>query len=293
MVVFYLLWCSVAVGGVESLPVVEHFDDVHARQRCRALSPHRSRSDLPRDAQALSLRPRTRATLNGEAPYVISRVLEGGTVDRLWTALAAYATLAALITITPGVDNVLVLRFATVGGWRPALSAGLGISLGCLVWAASSVLGLTAVLAASELAFTLVRVAGAVYLCWLGIVALWHTRLPASAQAGAAPTDLDGSGSSRRAFRAGLMTNLFNPKAGVFFLAVLPQFLPAGYPTLPTAALFVAVHLSGGMLWFALIAAVVEHARPMLSKPAVRRRLEQAAGLVFIALALRLAIGGR
>lgn len=214
-------------------------------------------------------------------------------MDRLWHALAAYAVLAALITITPGVDNFLVLRFATVGGWRAAMSAGLGVSLGCLVWAASGVLGLTAVLAASDLAFTLVRVAGAVYLCWLGIMALWRTRRPAQAQTGAAPTNADRRGSSREAFRAGLIMNLVNPKAGVFFLAVLPQFLPAGYPTLPTAALFVAVHLSGGMLWFALIAAVVEQARPMLSKPAVRRRLEQAAGLVFIALALRLAIGGR
>lgn len=214
-------------------------------------------------------------------------------MDEFWTALAAYATLAALLTITPGVDNFLVLRYATLGGRRPALSAGLGISLGCLVWAAASVLGLTALLAASDLAFQAVRVAGAAYLCWLGIGALWRTRRRPDAASGQRLPDADDADvSAGRAFRSGLVTNLLNPKAGAFYLSVLPQFLPAGYPTLPTAGLFLTVHLVEGLLWFVLITAVVEQARSFLVRPTVRRRLERAAGVVFIALGVRIAIEG-
>jgi threonine/homoserine/homoserine lactone efflux protein len=218
------------------------------------------------------------------------RVWAAVSTNQLWPALAAYVALAALITITPGVDNFLVLRFATVGGRRAALSAGLGISLGCLVWAAASVLGLTAALAASHLAFAVVRGAGALYLCWLGSGALWRSRRRTPAGDDKVPTgDSDALTARRKAFRAGLATNLLNPKAGVFFLSVLPPFLPAGYPTLPTAGLFVTVHLSVGMVWFALIAAVVDRARAFLHKPTVQRRLDQAAGLVFIALAVKVA----
>src|SRR5262249_2168364 len=91
-------------------------------------------------------------------------------------SLIAFIAAAGVLTVTPGVDTAMVLRFATVGGPRRAALAGVGISLGCLVWGASVALGLGALLAASEFAFSVVKVAGAAYLLWLGLGLLWEPR---------------------------------------------------------------------------------------------------------------------
>jgi threonine/homoserine/homoserine lactone efflux protein len=89
------------------------------------------------------------------------------------TAALTFAVVAALMTITPGLDTVLVLRTTVSSGRRVGYLAGVGVATGCLVWAAASAAGLTAVLAASQLAFDALRMAGAGYLLWLGVRALW------------------------------------------------------------------------------------------------------------------------
>src|SRR5262245_49342844 len=124
------------------------------------------------------------------------------------TSVVAFAAVAALLTITPGVDTMLVLRTAAVRGRRAALLAGLGVCVGCLGGAAASALGITALLAASRLAFDVLRIAGAVYLVWLGVRA-FRQQEPGESVAGA----------RAGTFRVGLTTNLLNPKVGVFYLS--------------------------------------------------------------------------
>lgn len=202
--------------------------------------------------------------------------------------LLAFAVLAAVVTVTPGLDTMLVLRTAAVDGRRSALAAGAGIGLGCLCWAAASAVGITAVLAASRLAYDVLRVTGAAYLCWLGLRLLWRARRPAVPPAASGSTvDRGGPAGS---FRVGLTTNLLNPKVGVFYLSVLPQFLPHDVPPLLASAMLGAVHVAEGLLWFALIAAAVHRAGRWLARPAARRRLDKLTGVIFVGLGVRLAM---
>jgi len=194
------------------------------------------------------------------------------------SSVGAFAIFAAVLAITPGLDTMLVLRTTALGGRRAGLSAVVGIALGCLVWAVASALGVTAVLAASRLAFEVLRWAGVVYLCYLGVRALLRksTVEPAAASAGG--------------IRTGLTTNLLNPKVGVFYLSVMPQFLPAGLPVLAGSLLLGAIHIGLGAVWLTLLVLVSHRAAGLLKRPTVRRRLEQLSGVVFLGFGLRLAL---
>jgi threonine/homoserine/homoserine lactone efflux protein len=203
------------------------------------------------------------------------------------TATLAFAAVAALVTITPGLDTVLVLRTAVSSGWRVGYLAGVGIATGCLLWAAASAAGITAVLAASTLAFDALRLAGAAYLVWLGVRALWGARRMTKAQAGDEPPPMSG----RTAFRQGLTTNLLNPKIGVFYMSLLPQFMPHDAPVLWTSLLYAVIHDVEGLIWFAFIVFAAGAARQMLTRPAVGRALQRLTGLAFIGFGVRLATG--
>jgi threonine/homoserine/homoserine lactone efflux protein len=194
------------------------------------------------------------------------------------SSVGAFAIFAAVLAITPGLDTMLVLRTTALGGRRAGLSAVVGIALGCLVWAVASALGVTAVLAASRLAFEVLRWAGVVYLCYLGVRALLRksTVEPAAASSGG--------------IRTGLTTNLLNPKVGVFYLSVMPQFLPAGLPVLAGSLLLGAIHIGLGAVWLTLLVLVSHRAAGLLKRPTVRRRLEQLSGVVFLGFGLRLAL---
>jgi threonine/homoserine/homoserine lactone efflux protein len=206
-------------------------------------------------------------------------------------SVAAFAVFAAVVTLTPGLDTMLVLRTTALASRRAGLCAVAGIAAGCLVWAAASALGVTAILAASRLAFDILRVAGAAYLCWLGVRALVRAHQPGMP---AANTSTAGSSTVEagllRAFRTGLTTNLLNPKVGIFYLSVMPAFLPAGVPPLAGSLLLGAVHVAEGILWLGLVVLAVNTMRGWLTRPAVKRRLDQLTGLAFLAFGARLAV---
>ena len=202
-------------------------------------------------------------------------------------SVAAFAIFAAVLTITPGLDTFLVLRTTAVSGRAAGIATTIGIAAGCLVWALASAIGVTAVLAASRLAFEVLRAAGVAYLCWLGGRALWRSRRhsyenpPAVEQA-----PLQGW----RALRTGLLTNLLNPKVGVFYLSVMPQFLPAGINPLAGSMALGAIHVGEGLVWLSLLVLGVNLARGWLTRPTVRRRLEQVSGVAFLGFGLKLAL---
>ncbi|MDC7336377.1 LysE family transporter [Streptomyces lydicus] len=87
-----------------------------------------------------------------------------------------------------------------------------------------------------------------------------------------------------RAFRTGLLTNVLNPKVGVVYISLLPQFIPHGAPVVATTLLLVAVHAALGVLWLGGIAVAVHRARAVFQRPRVRQRLDQATGGVLLAL---------
>lgn len=200
----------------------------------------------------------------------------------------AFAGIAALVTLTPGADTMLVVRSALVRGRRAGLATVMGVGAGLFVHASLSALGLSAVLLRSARAFDVVKLAGACYLVVLGLQSLRSARRggplaePPARDAGA-----------RRAFAEGLLNNVLNPKVAVFYLAFLPQFMAPGDAVLPRALLLAGIHFVEGVTWLALVAWSVARARRVLERPGVRRALDGACGLVFIGFGLKLAAARR
>jgi threonine/homoserine/homoserine lactone efflux protein len=203
-------------------------------------------------------------------------------------SLAAFSAAALLLTIAPGLDTALVLRTSTGEGPRPAFAAALGIGSGCLVWAAIVALGLGALLAASQLAYTVLRWIGAGYLCWVGFRLILKPRT--SFDPGVArPGDRGGLA----AFFRGFLTNILNPKVGVFYVSFLPQFVPHGVPVAPFVMLLGALHVVMGVAWLSILIGATRPLARLLRKPAVLKALDRLTGLVFLAFGARLALESR
>lgn len=204
------------------------------------------------------------------------------------TALLSFSVAAALLTITPGLDTALVLRTATVEGPRRAMLAGAGVVTGVLAWGLIAALGLGAVLAVSESAYRIVQFAGAAYLIWLGVGMLRGAFQPQ--RQGIEPA------SSPRApnwFLRGVLTNLLNPKVGVFYVSFLPQFMPADVPVVPFSVLLASIHAMMGLLFFAAITTATVPLQRALTGPRLPRVLDGITGSVLIFFAIRLLIDRR
>lgn len=183
----------------------------------------------------------------------------------------AFTLAAGLLTITPGLDTALVLRTAAVEGPRRALLAGAGICLGCLTWGLMTAIGLGALLSVSRVAYTALRLAGSVYLIFLGVQML--VRTPHRVAPEAAPPDHAG-----RWFARGLLTNLLNPKVGVFYVTFLPQFVPADVSVTWFTMLLAGIHATEGMLWFALLTLATRPLATWLDRPGVARTIDRVTG---------------
>jgi threonine/homoserine/homoserine lactone efflux protein len=200
--------------------------------------------------------------------------------------LIAYVAAASLLTVTPGLDTALVLRTAVTRGAREAALTGGGIAAGCFAWAVLVAFGLGAVLAASEFAYTALRWSGAAYLLWLGYKML---RFPRRTFV----TEPSSGGGKHKAFPTGLLTNLLNPKVGVFYVSFLPQFVPAGVRVAPYMLLLGAIHALLGLIWFACLIAATRPLAGFLAKPAVVQVCDRLTGGMFLAFGLGLALDSR
>lgn len=202
-----------------------------------------------------------------------------------WQAILLFTAAAGVMTITPGLDTALVLRTAVAEGARRAFLAGLGVSCGVLTWGILASIGLGAVLAVSQLAYDVLRVAGALYLLYLGIALIRRPR--ASAQA--LPEEAGGGAvSGGRWFLRGLFTNLLNPKVGVFYVTFLPQFIPADVNVVAFSTLLAGIHAVQGTAWFTGLILATRPLARFLSRPAVLTWLDRATGGIFILFGVRL-----
>ncbi len=203
----------------------------------------------------------------------------------------AFTAVAAVLTITPGADTMLVLKNTMRGGRADGLATTGGIVSGVLVHAVLSALGLSVILARSAAAFTTVKWLGAAYLIWLGVKTLRDAgRGTDGSSSGAA----EGRFRSRRdSFLEGLLNNVLNPKVAVFYLAFLPQFLSPGDPVLAKSILLGAIHNLQGIVWLGTITWVVSSGRRWLDRPRVRAAVARFSGAVLVALGVRLALERR
>jgi threonine/homoserine/homoserine lactone efflux protein len=201
-------------------------------------------------------------------------------------SLLAFILTAGIVTISPGLDSMLVLRTAASEGPRQAIVTGLGIALGCLAWAIVVAAGLGALLDASRLAYNALRWAGALYLFWLGYKLLRHPRRSFRA-------DLPAPRAGRAAFARGALTNLLNPKVGVFYVSFLPQFVPAEVAVGPYVMLLGAIHMLEGLIWFACLITATHSLTRWLQSSVVVTWLDRITGGLFVAFGLGLAFESR
>src|SRR5262245_13602168 len=194
----------------------------------------------------------------------------------LWTFLP----IAALVTVTPGAATAMVLRSALRGGWRAGVLTIAGNSIGVVAWALLSIAGISALVAASEVAFAVLKLTGAAVLIWLGIQSLRRS-------ASEAPPPRPG-----RPFRDGLLTSLANPKLAVFFVALFPQFVGQRGDVLPTTLLMAGMIVCFDFCWYSTLAVLASRAKAGFMRSRVGRWMERVTGSVLIALGVRVALTG-
>ena len=215
-------------------------------------------------------------------------------------ALPAFALASTLLILAPGPDSLLVLRNTLRHGRRAGWVTATGTMSGLLAWAVAAAFGLSALLQVSHLGYDAVRLAGACYLLWLGVSSLWPARGP-HADPQAAPAagctgparPAPGAAGGRRVYLNGLLSNLLNPKIGVFFIAFLPGFIPAGSPAplFPLALGLWFIAETGA--WLATLAWMAARGAGWLRRSTVQRWLERVTGVALIGFGLRLAAQAR
>ena len=193
---------------------------------------------------------------------------------------------AIVLVITPGQDTFFILGRSLSGGRAAGTAAALGITAGSVIHTFAAALGLSALLATSPYAFMAVKFAGAAYLVYIGVRALLSraSGLPGEPAAG------QDAGRSA-AFRQGILSNLLNPKVALFFLALMPQFITAGSANKVGAFLVLGLSFVAlGLAWCVLLAIAAARLRgAFLRRPSMANVLNKVAGVMFIALGLRLA----
>jgi threonine/homoserine/homoserine lactone efflux protein len=210
--------------------------------------------------------------------------------------LPAFALASTLLILAPGPDSLLVLRNTLRHGRRGGWITATGTMSGLLAWAVAAAFGLSALLQVSHLGYDAIRLAGACYLLWLGVSSLRASRGahagPADEPAGPAGPAPEPAG-WRRVYLNGLLSNLLNPKIGVFFIAFLPGFIPAGAPAplFPLALGLWFIAETGA--WLATLAWMAARGAGWLRRSTVRRWLERVTGVALIGFGLRLAAQAR
>jgi threonine/homoserine/homoserine lactone efflux protein len=207
--------------------------------------------------------------------------------------LALFVVSGLLLNVTPGADTLYVVGRSATEGVRAGAVAALGIGAGCVVHALAAALGLSALLAASATAFTVVKLAGAAYLVWLGATLLM-ARPAAAAQPGSDTRAIARTPLST-VFWQGLLTNVLNPKVALFFLAFLPQFVEPQATGNVAAFLFLGLVFNvNGTLWNLFVArmtATLGHRLQIGGRWVTW--LRRLAGGTFIALGIQLALAER
>ena len=211
-------------------------------------------------------------------------------IQNLWLFVVS----GLLLNIAPGPDSLLILSRSATQGWRAGFVAAWGVGCGVFVHVFAAAIGLSALLATSATAFTLVKIGGAAYLVWMGAGMLFK-RATAAAAVQVDATSASKTIAWRAVFLQGFLTNALNPKVALFFLAFVPQFIAPDAPSKPLAFVVLgAIFDFNGMLWchaLALFAAFAS--RRLKVGAAVGRWLSRTMGALFVALGVKLALASR
>lgn len=208
-------------------------------------------------------------------------------------SLPAFLVAVLVISASPGPAMALIFQRAGVHGFRAAVPTVLGLELGLFIWALAAGAGLAALVAASEVAFWILRVVGAAFLVYLGVRAVragWRLRETNGSSSLPQPPARRSHGG---AFVEALVVQLANPKAAMFLFAFYPQFLPVNGPVLGPTIMLGVIQVSVETVLYLGLAAVVGRASAWFGSTRIRRRIDYISGGVLIALGLRVALTSR
>jgi threonine/homoserine/homoserine lactone efflux protein len=213
-------------------------------------------------------------------------------VSRLLTDVLSFAAVAGLLTIVPGLDTAMVLRSTAANGRRHGFATALGVNSGALVWGAGAAVGVSALLTASTVAYTIVRIVGALYMIWLGS-RLMIRALHSHGDEATAPRSPAGERGLARSWSRGLTTNLLNPKIGAFYVAILPQFIPPHASHLAVGLLLALVHDIEGLVWFTAIILGTHSVRRLFERRQARRGIDGITGATLIGFGIKLGLSSK
>src|SRR2546421_5775551 len=197
---------------------------------------------------------------------------------------------SVVVTVVPGPDMALVTRQVVTRGRRAAQATIFGNLTGLVVHAFALAVGLSALLVASATAYSVVKLAGAAYLVFLGVQSLRQARRTRTG-AGATGTEL----TPRRGnpYTQGLLSTVLNPKPALFFVSYVPQFVDRHGPVTLQVSILAAIHIVVGLVWLTTYASLVSRMHAAISRPRVKAALERTTGAVLIALGVRVAVAHR
>jgi len=203
-------------------------------------------------------------------------------------AVTTFAVASVLVVLLPGPDTLVVVRNLMAGGRRLGLRAALGAMTGLATWVVAASLGLSALLTASHDGYLALRIAGAVYLGWMGLTTLRakpHENPARPGEVAEPRRGLVGTG-----FTAGMLTDLLNPKVGVFFVSFMPGFIPSGAPVAGTSLLLGGIFVVLTAAYYGALLALSGPVIRWMADGPVRRWVDRVTGLVLIAFGVRLAV---
>lgn len=204
----------------------------------------------------------------------------------------AFTGIAALLTITPGADTMLVVRNVLTRGGKAGILSTFGICSGLFIHASLSALGLSIILVKSAAAFQIVKYAGAIYLIFLGSQSIWRIFQIKEDQLSQIEDEKknEKSASKKKSFLEGFLTNILNPKVAIFYLAFLPQFISAGDPVFQKSLLLASIHAAEGIIWLCFVSLSLGRIKDIIRRPKSRKIIEGISGSVLIGFGLKLSM---
>ncbi|PSV45165.1 LysE family translocator [Photobacterium indicum] len=203
------------------------------------------------------------------------------------TEWMTFVVAISILTITPGLDTVLVIRNTSRGGWKDGVTSSFGICSGLFVHATLSAVGISFILVQSAWLFQTVKIIGAAYLIYLGICSL-RSGWKAGSLGIVSNQISDNQFNMKRSFSEGFLSNVLNPKTAIFYLAFLPQFINPEGSAISQSFILAGIHFILAMVWQSSLAFVIERAKSWLAKPKTNQWLQSLTGCVMVGLGLQL-----
>lgn len=204
--------------------------------------------------------------------------------------LVTYLIAITILSMTPGVDTMLVIRNTARGGWQDGITSSFGICCGLFVHATVSAVGISVILLQTAWAFSALKMVGACYIIWLGLVSFRSMLRKGDAALGNQLSARQRTFRAGRSLREGVLSNVLNPKPVIFYMAFLPQFINPHYSALYQSLILAGFHFIIAMIWQSLLAVFVDQARNRLFHSRAGKIFDGLTGTILVGLGAKLAL---